>query len=179
MAMIKVKGHEFVLVNVRDSANRKSLQFKNNIIQSLRKLGVKEDQIEIPLENSALRKVPAFAEWYMDGHYMYYDYKLANNYAENLFVVSKLIELEVKAVLSEEKSEADFVMFFKEEKDVHDKRKAARELLGLEQDTTDLDAINVKYKTLAKEHHPDKEGGNVDKFKEINNAHKILKRELE
>jgi len=115
----------------------------------------------------------------MLGHYMYYDHKLFGSYAENLCIVSKVIELEVDAVLREEKNIQEFVDLFMEDYDLHEKRKAARELLGLAHDENDVETINKQYKELAKEHHPDKEGGSVDKFKEINNAHKILKRELE
>ena len=43
----------------------------------------------------------------------------------------------------------------------------------------DMGLINKKYKVLAKEHHPDMPMGSTEKFKEINNAHKTLKRELE
>ncbi|MBS3114183.1 hypothetical protein J4448_03705 [Candidatus Woesearchaeota archaeon] len=32
---------------------------------------------------------------------------------------------------------------------------------------------------MAKKYHPDMPEGNVDKFKEINRAHKILRRELQ
>ena len=39
--------------------------------------------------------------------------------------------------------------------------------------------IDVKYKELAKKHHPDMPSGNLEKFKEINNAHKTLKKELQ
>jgi len=51
-------------------------------------------------------------------------------------------------------------------------------VLGVPHDTIDLDVINKRYKHLAKEHHPDMSTGNADKFKAINNAHKILNREL-
>jgi len=42
-----------------------------------------------------------------------------------------------------------------------------------------LDLISKKYKDLAKKLHPDMETGDIDKFKAINRAHKMLKRELE
>ena len=57
-------------------------------------------------------------------------------------------------------------------------RAKARETLGIEKDALDMEAINKKYKEMARQAHPDMEGGCVEKFKEINNAHKILKREL-
>ena len=43
-------------------------------------------------------------------------------------------------------------------------------------DTTEIDK---KYKVLAMKYHPDMPDGNLEKFKAINNAHKMLKRELE
>ena len=43
----------------------------------------------------------------------------------------------------------------------------------------DLDVISKKYKVLAKKLHPDMDGGDAQRFKEINVAHKVLKRELE
>ncbi|MEK6959114.1 MAG: DnaJ domain-containing protein [archaeon] len=179
MVKIKVKGHELDVTPVKDSSSRRALSYKNKIIQSLKKLGVREEQIEIPIGGIAHKKVPAFAEWYMQGHYLYYDHKLFGSFAENLFIVSKVIELEVASVLNEEKNIQEFVDIFMEDDDLHERRKAARETLGLDHDTNDVEAINKQYKELAKEHHPDREGGSVDKFKEINNAHKILKRELE
>ena len=51
--------------------------------------------------------------------------------------------------------------------------------LEVDKETLDLNLINEQYKSLAKEHHPDMPNGDMEKFKQINNAHKILKRELE
>ena len=46
------------------------------------------------------------------------------------------------------------------------------EILGVEKDASP-DKIKKAYRTLCKEHHPDK-GGNADKFKEINSAYETL-----
>ena len=59
-----------------------------------------------------------------------------------------------------------------------EKRKEARKLLGVDENCTDLDEINKKYKEPAKECHPDK-GGDTEKFQALNRTHKTLKRELE
>jgi len=72
-----------------------------------------------------------------------------------------------------------FLLDFTEKHEVEEERKAARELLSVEADELDMDVISKKYKDLAKEAHPDKDGGDADRFKELNRAHKILKRELE
>ncbi|MDP2845958.1 MAG: J domain-containing protein, partial [Candidatus Methanoperedens sp.] len=65
-----------------------------------------------------------------------------------------------------------------EDSDVEDKRKEAREFFGVEPDSNDLEIITKKYKALAKELHPDMPSGDTEKFKQLNIAHKILKREL-
>ena len=52
------------------------------------------------------------------------------------------------------------------EKDLYD-------ILGVSKDAT-LKEIKSAYKELSKKYHPDKEGGDQEKFKEINNAYRIL-----
>jgi hypothetical protein len=177
MDIINVKGYEFKAFNIRDSSYRRAVQFQNNIIATLKKLGINEDDVEVPLEKIVIRRVPASAEWYFDGSRLFFDYKLANKFIENLYVVSKVIEFEVAQVLNGEKNADQFIRDFSEDDDVEDQRKAARRLLGVDEDCLDLNEINAKYKSLAKSHHPDL-GGSVENFKKINNAHKLLKREL-
>ena len=178
MTTINVKGHEFPMFHVKGSSNRKALQFHNDIIKTLRKLGLTEDDVEIPLERIAIKRAPASALWFMDGYRLYYSYSQGNRFIDNLYVVSKVIELEVAALLNGEKTEDEFFRGFTEEEDVEKRRKDARELLGVSEDCMDMDLINSQYKRLAKECHPDMEGGSTDKFKALNTAHKILKREL-
>lgn len=179
MATIKAKGHEFEMFVVKDSSSRRALQFRNAILQSLKKLGLTENQSDIPMERFVLRKCPASATWFFNGHRLYYSYEGALNFVENLYVVSKVIEFEVDAVVDSHKPIEDFVSLFSEDKDVEDQRKEARKVLGIAENSKDLDEINKRYKELARAHHPDKPTGNPEKFKEVNRAHKILKRELE
>lgn len=179
MALITVKGHEFDVAVVKDSFSRRAVQFKNDIIQTLRKIGLTEDHVDIQIEACAFKKAPASATWYFDGRRMYYSYELCDKFVDNLNVVSKVIEFEVCELISERKQVEDFISAFSEEDDVEEQRKNARAALGLDTDVKDLDVINQRYKTLAREHHPDTPTGNIEKFKAINHAHKILKRELE
>ena len=155
MTMIKAKGNEFNLPNVKDSFNRRAAQFRQSIIDNLRNNELAEGYIEVSEQAYALKKAKASALWYFNGHRLYYSYNLCNTFVENMYVVMKVIELEVKKLINEEKT------------------------LGLDENETDVEVINKAYKNLAKEHHPDTGAGNIDKFKEINNAHKTLKRELE
>jgi hypothetical protein len=176
MEVVNVKGHKITL-NLRDSSSRRALQYKNDIISSLKKLGVDEDDIEVHLERIPMRRAQAFCEWYLDGFRMYYDYKLANKFIENLYIISKVIEFEVAEVVNGEKALDGFIRGFSEDEDISEQRKEARKILGVDEDCLDLDEINFKYKKLSKSHHPDM-GGSTEEFKKINNAHKMLKREL-
>jgi len=177
--MINVKGHNINAVLIRDSFNRRAQKFKNNIIISLRAIGLNKDDIEIKLEPIAIRNVAAKASWYVDGFHLHYSYKACSKYVENLYVISKLIELEVNAITNGEKTIDQFIRDFTENHDVEGERKAARELLGVDSEILDLEIINKKYKYLAKDLHPDMPNGDTEKFKILNRAHKILKRELE
>lgn len=179
MAKIKAKGHEFEAFHVRDSFNRRAVQFRNNIANNLRKIGLTEDDIEVPMGQFAIKKAPASASWYIGGCHLYYSYGASGTFVENLYAVSKVIELEVEALLNERKTLQEFIGEFTEDKDIENKRKDARKVLGLSDDSSDMEIINEKYKLLAKEHHPDMPNGDMERFKTINNAHKTLRRELE
>jgi hypothetical protein len=176
--MVKIKGHEITTRIVKDSFNRRAIQFRNNIVVLLSKINISPDDIDIPFENAAIKKAPAAVSWYFDGYHLHYSYSACSKYVENLYVVQKLLELEIAALIEGKKTVDDFVAEFREEEDVKERRKDARTALGLEHDEKDFTVIDKAFKDLAKEHHPDKPSGDVVKFKEINHAHKILKREL-
>lgn len=178
MAQVKVKGHEFNAISVRDSYNRRAVQFRNKIIDTLKNIGLTEDDVEISDERMAIKKAPASVTWYFEGYRLHYSYQASDKYVENLYVVYKVVELELRALLNEEKTFDEYIKEFCEDSDVEKQRNDARELLGLSKDMIDLDIINKRYKDLAKDCHPDMPKGDHDKFKALNNAHKILKREL-
>ena len=178
MATTSIKGHEIPLMAIRDSHGRKAQQFRNNIILALGKIGLTEDDIDIVLEPIASKKLPAFASWYLEGYHLHYSYSASSNFASNLCVVFKVIEAEVKALLDGKKTIQEFIADFSEEKEIIQTRIEAREILGVPPDCVDMALIDKAYKALAKEAHPDMSTGSVERFKRINNAHKVLKREL-
>ena len=179
MTKLKIKGHEFDAITARDSFHRRAVQYGNKIIDVLRKIGLTEDDIDIKVEAAAMKKLPASATWYFEGYRMHYSYQAADKFVDNLYVVFKVIELEVAALLNETRTVNEFISEFSEDKDVKKQREEARNLLGVSHDTTDLEVIDKKYKELAKQFHPDMPEGDIDKFKAINRAHKILRRELQ
>ena len=178
MTTITIKGYTFKPLLARDSFGRRAVQYKNTLITTLSKIGVANDDVIVDIEPVAIRNVPASATWYADGYRMHYSYKAAKKYVDNLFVVYKVIALEVDSVLAGQKTFEEFLQEFTEKEEVEQMRKEARALLGVAEDCIDLDEIDRKFKELAKQHHPDKPDGDTEMFKKINDAHKILKREL-
>jgi len=179
MTKLKIKGHEFDAVIARDSFHRRAVKYSNKIIETLRKIGLTEDDVDVPVEAAAMKKSPSSATWYLEGYRLHYSYGAADKFVDNLYVVFKVIDLEVAALLNEERNIDDFISEFSEDKDVKKQREEARDVLGIGHDVTDMGLIDKKYKELAKQHHPDMQDGNIDNFKAINRAHKILRRELQ
>jgi hypothetical protein len=175
--IIRLRGNEISVPHIKDSHYRRATQYKNKILFSLRKFGLTEDDCEIDVIRAAMKRERAFATWYVEGYMLHYSYDKCATFAQNMFVVAKLIELEVQKVLDETKTYDEFIREFSEEDDMEEQRVEAREILGVDSDEKDFSKIDKAYKKLSKVHHPDL-GGDVDEFKEINRAHKILRREL-
>jgi hypothetical protein len=125
-----------------------------------------------------MRKASASVSWYVDKEHLHYSHNSRSKYVENLYVVFKVIDLEITALLEKRITLEEFISEFSEDIDVAEKRKEARVVLGLGHEVNDVAVIDKAYKDLAKKHHPDTDNGDTEKFKEINHAHKILKREL-
>jgi hypothetical protein len=176
--MVTIKGREYTPVAVKDSFTRRAVQFRNNLIVKFKKMGISEDDVDIPLDPVPFRNVPATVSWWLEGQHLHFSYGHCNKYVENLYIVSKVLEAELDAVAAGQQTPQEFLEKFAEERDIVKVRAQARETLGLPEGIKDLDVINKAYKELAKEHHPDKAGGDTELFKKINNAHKVLKREL-
>lgn len=179
MTTIKIKGHDYKLPLIRDSHDRRAIQFKNDIINTLSKIGVKEDDTDVPLQHNSRVAAPATAAWMFEGHYLHYDYKMQTRFVENLYFVAKIIEREVALLLGGEKSFNDFLAEFSEPDDLEHARREAREVLELDDGVMDMEVITKKYKALAKKFHPDVDGGDPEMFKKISNAYHVLRRELQ
>jgi len=178
MASIRVKGHEIEPVIVRDSFSRRAVQFQNNIINSLKRLGLTADDVDIKLEPNGMKKAAASVSWYFDYHHLNFSHNSRSKYVENLYVVFKVIDTEVTALIEGRLEMQDFINGFAEDVDVAKQREEARITLGVGENVNDFEVIDKAYKDLAKQHHPDTGNGDIVKFKEINKAHKLLKREL-
>jgi hypothetical protein len=178
MAEIVVRGHIIKLKNIPAPSVRRAQTYLNEIISCLRKLGVDPDDVECKIPLLVTRGKSAEVMWWMPGHNCYISYAAQPRFIDNLYVISKIIQEEFKLIESGQKSIHQFVESFQKEEDLNELQKKARVTLGVPEDCNDLATINSAYKKLAIKFHPDKDDGDEEKFKKINNAHKVLKKEL-
>ena len=176
--MVNIKGYNFKQITIRDSYNRRALQYKNKIISYLKNFGLTEDDVDVPLESVTMRKAQASASWYMWDEHLFFSYNGSTKFVENLAMVAQVIKYFIDLLSEDKITQEEFLKLFVEDNDIIEQRKNAREILGVEESSTDFETMHKNYKNLSKEHHPDMPNGNTEKFKKINSAHKILKREL-
>ncbi|MFT4250571.1 MAG: J domain-containing protein [Candidatus Woesearchaeota archaeon] len=179
MQPLLVRGHTITSLSAKNISSRKVVQITNQIVSLLSQLGVVEDDVEVQSERVAVKRCPAEVSFWLSGQHCHFSYHQCVTFAENLWVVFKVLEAEVLQVLSEELSLDEFVYSFSEKTDVAALRKEAREVLGVSEDCFDFSLIHKNYKALSKKYHPDMPGGDHERFSEINKAHKVLKKELE
>lgn len=176
--MLKIRGHEIKEPAIRDSYTRRVVKLKNDIIETLKILEISADAIDIDLEPLPIKSAPASVTWYFAGHRLYYSYTALPRFIDNLAIIDAVLELEVMRLLTKDISEDEFCRSFSEDDDVEKQRVEARELLCVTENEKDFEIISKKYKLLAKKYHPDMPTGDLELFKKINFAHKLLKREL-
>ncbi len=175
---MKVRGFKFELAPIKDSYLRRSVQLSNKIVLALSQIGLSADDVDVSQEKIPIRSASASVSWYADGQHCHFSHSLQQKYIDNLNVVAKVIELEVELVLKGKKTVQEFIYEYKEGDEFDAERKRAREILNVESDCKDMALIDTQFKKLSKKLHPDMETGNIDDFKQINWAHKILRREL-
>lgn len=178
LVMVIIKEHEFKQIIIKDSYDRRALQYTNKIISNLRKFGLTEDDMDISIEKVTFRKAQASVSWYMWERHLFYSYNGARKFVENLAMVAQVIEHFLYLLSKDEITQEKFSELFAEDEDILNQRKEAREVLDVEEDSIDFKEMHENFKKLSKEHHPDMPNGNTEKFKKINGAHKILKKEL-
>ena len=176
--MVKIKGNEIAAPNITGSYDRKAVQIQNHIVETLKQIGIERDNVHIEMEKVAQRKAPASASWYFNGRNMKYSYALMPRFVENLYIIDKVLKLEVEKLLNEEINTDQFTREFSEDDDLNDQLLEARKTLGVDANEKDFELISKKYKELAKECHPDMPDGDHVLFQKINAAHKLIKKEL-
>ena len=176
--MVTIKGHEFRQITITNSYDRRAMQYRNKIISTLKSIGLTEDDMDIPLETRAMKKEQASVAWYMWDDHLFFSYNKCSKFVENLAMVSVVIDYFINLVNERQLTPEEFIKMFAEDEDIIKKRKEAREVLGVEEKSNDFSVIHKNFKKLSKELHPDMPAGDTERFKKINVAHKILKREL-
>lgn len=176
--MVKIKGNEIEAPRITSSFERKSVQIQNHIIDTLRQIGIERDNVRMPMEKIPQKKAPASVEWWLKGRNLKYSYSLMPRFVENLYIIDKVLKIEVDKLVSDEMTFDEFAHEFSEDDDLDKQRIDARKLLGVSENETDFELISKKYKELARTHHPDMPDGDHETFQKINAAHKLIKKEL-
>ncbi len=176
--MLKIKGNEIEEPSITNSFGRRAVQLQNKIISILKQLGVERDYVDLNIENIPQKKAPALVSWYYNGRNLKYTYSLMPRFIENLYVINKVLTLEVEKLLSGEITKDQFSREFSEDDDLSDQLTEARELLEVSPTETDFEVISKSYKKLARKYHPDMSTGDHDRFLKINAAHKLINKEL-
>jgi hypothetical protein len=180
MNSVIVNGHEIEIQMTKSAYDRKAVQYANSIITELKKLNIQRDDIEINTNILGNKIFPATLEFWFKGYYLRFSYSIARRFIDNLYVIKEFIKIEVNEVLTGKKEFSEFIQFFSTDskrKDIGKELKNAKVKLGLNEYENDIIIINKAYKKLAKTHHPDI-GGNLEEFKNINKAHKLIKKEM-
>jgi hypothetical protein len=180
MESFLVKGYSIESKVTKSAYDRKAVLFANTIVEELRKLGIPRDDIEIKTNILGNKNVPALLEFWTQGRYLRFSFSLTKRFIDNLYIISQLVKLEVQDVLEEKKTIQEFLEDFSESsssKKLALELREAKELLGLDEKESNVELINQEYKKLARKHHPDA-GGDVEEFKKINKAHKLIKKEM-
>ena len=180
MDVVVVKGHEIKVKVTKAGYDRKVVLFVNTIVEELKKLGIPRDDIEIKVNVLGNKNIPATLEFWACGHYLRFSYSMTKRFIDNLYVIMELIKLEVNEVLTGKIEFVEFLHRFSEDgnrKEIANELKEAKNILGLNSTEADIKVINRAYRDLARNHHPDV-GGDLDEFKKINKAHKLIKKEM-
>lgn len=176
--MVKIKGNEIAEPKITASFERKAIQIQNNIFDTLWKLGIDRDHADIPIERIAQKKAPASLSFYLEGRNLKYTYSLMPRFVENLYIIDKVLKIEVERLLSQEITFDQFAREFSEDDNHSEQLLEARKTLGVDPSERDFEVISKKYKDLARKHHPDMPDGDHKEFQKINAAHQLIKKEL-
>ena len=180
MVKYTVKGHQIEGKVTKAGYERKAVIFANNIVDELKKVGVARHQIDIKTNILGNKNYPATIEFWGGGHYLRFSYAMTKRFIDNLYIISKVIELEVKEVQDGTKNLHDFFHVFAEDgnrKDIAKDLIQAKKDLGLDEDEQNLEVIDKTYKKLARAAHPDL-GGSLEEFQKVNKAHKLIKKHM-
>src|SRR3989344_146278 len=139
--MVKIKGNEIEPPKINTSFERKSVQIQNNIMLTLKQIGIERDNVKMPMEKVSQKKAPASVSWYFNGRNLKYSYSLMPRFVENLYIIDKVLKIEVEKLVSEEINADQFCREFSEDDNLSEQLIDARKTLGVSPTETDFELI--------------------------------------
>ena len=116
--MVKIKGNEIEEPTIRDSFDRRAVRIQNSIMTTLKQLGIERDNVRLKMERNTRLKARASVSWYFEGRNLKYSYSLMPKFIENLYIIDKVLFLEVNKLLEEEINLDQFQREFSEDDDL-------------------------------------------------------------
>ena len=136
--------------------------FQINAMNTVQKFGIIVQSLLYPLSSSNFFNQSS-RRFFMSKNKFFYDEKFSgnrNDFIKNSFTFTKLHNIPYMKY--------NFTKIIKPEN--------AKELFQITTDTT-FQEVKSRYYKLAQQYHPDKEGGNLEKFKEISNLYELVNNE--
>jgi len=158
--------------------------YSRKIRDSFKKIGIESPYLDIKTGGGkGTWSTDGWAEviWQVNEQEHSYKCDKLGNAMNNLAAIAQMIEAECKAIRRGLKTFGQVMNQFRIGFDADTGKRilSPRQVLGIPDKINDIDFITYKYKKLARESHPDTEGGDAEKFKEIQEAYINLKKELE
>lgn len=172
--------------------NGLKLKIKRNLIDStssipslrdyiykwLGRIGITKDYISIE-HGPYPRDCWAEVKWQVNGDDYSYKCSSQKDNKNCLAAIEQLVHQEVIFIERGIKTFGQVMSQFRIGYEGKDKFIDPWQVLGVDKKIKDIDYITYKYKTKAKELHPDTGSGDAEKFKELQEAYTVIKKELE
>jgi len=181
MPTIKVNG-ETVIYKVSPYRSKCSIAYyKRNMLDAFAKIGIKPPFLDLTFGGGmGYTSDDGWAEvsWIVNNQDFKYRCDSQPRSVDNVAAIAQMIEADSKAIRRGLKTFGQVMNQFKIGYDESGtKIQTPREIIGIPADIKDLEYIKYKYKSKAKELHPDA-GGNAEDFKQLNEAYKQIETEL-
>jgi hypothetical protein len=178
LKIIQVNGIDIKIRPTNSRFKNTAFRISDDIYHSFKRIGITQEYIRLEIPRNPLARSMAEIGWTANGQDFYYSSQSQETYRDNLGVIGMVIQKDVYAIVNGLKEFGQVMNQYRLGYDpLGVKIRSPREVLGISKEIKDLEYIEYRYKSLAKEMHPDT-GGDAEKFKELNEAYNILKEEL-
>jgi len=177
MVEVEINGFTFEIKSNLINSSQGIPLLRQQIYKWLKRIGIDKDYISIEVGPFPKDKW-AEVRWEVNGDDFFYRCSSQTNNKNCLAAIEQLVHQEVIFIERGIKTFGQVMSQFRLGYDPDGKKiMNPYQILGIDPKITDREYMAYRFKTLAKQNHPDS-GGDPEKFKEINEAYKQLKEQL-